>query len=67
MNGTYTWPSSSGEEWRTSRRGAKPSCSAWAVSEKAPAITACEAITAAAVASRSSGGRAQSGAWLKNV
>ena len=32
-------------------RGRNPSCTAWRMIENDPAITACEAITAAAVAS----------------
>ena len=32
-------------------RGRKPSCTAWRVTEKAPEMTACEAMTVAAVAS----------------
>ena len=47
-------------------RGMKPSCMAWREIEKAPEITACEAITVATVASPTSGIRAQSGADRKN-
>jgi hypothetical protein len=36
-------------------RGQYPNCMAWLVSEKAPEITACEAITVATVASKTSG------------
>jgi hypothetical protein len=39
----------------TSMRGTKPSCMAWRVTEKAPEITACEAITVASVARPISG------------
>jgi hypothetical protein len=36
--------------WRIVTRGKRPSCTAWRVSEKAPEMSACEAITVAAVA-----------------
>ena len=42
-------------------RGRKPSCTAWRVTEKAPEMTACEAMTVAAVAARTIGIRAQCG------
>ena len=43
------------------RRGRKPSCTAWRVTENAPEITACEAITVATVASTIIGIRPHSG------
>ena len=48
------------------RRGLRPSCTACMVSEKAPVISACDAITAAALAKTTSGITAQAGAILKN-
>ena len=47
-------------------RGRKPSCTAWRVTEKAPEMTACEAITVATVASTTIGIRAQCGKSRKN-
>jgi hypothetical protein len=47
-------------------RGRKPSCTAWRVTENAPEITACEAITVATVASSTIGIRAQCGMSRKN-
>ena len=43
------------------RRGRKPSWTAWRVTEKAPEITACEAMTVAIVAMTTIGMRAQCG------
>ena len=43
------------------RRGRKPSCTAWRVTENAPEMTACEAITVATVASPIIGIRPQCG------
>ena len=48
------------------RRGRKPSCTAWRVTENAPEITAWEAITVATVASTTIGSCAQSGISRKN-
>ena len=48
------------------RRDSSPCWMAWRVSENTPEITACEAITVAAVASATSGMVAQSGARWKN-
>ena len=48
------------------RRGRKPSWTAWRVTEKAPEMTACEAITVAIVASTTIGIRLQSGNSRKN-
>jgi len=48
------------------KRGRKPSETAWRVTENAPEITACEAITVAAVASTTIGIRLQSGKSRKN-
>ena len=48
------------------RRGRKPSWTAWRVTEKAPEMTACEAITVAIVASTTIGMRLQSGNSRKN-
>ncbi len=42
-------------------RGTKPSWMAWLVSEKAPEITACDAITVAAAASTTIGNCSASG------
>ncbi len=47
--------------WRIVSRGRKPSWTAWRVTEKAPEMTACEAITVATVASATIGIRPQSG------
>ena len=47
--------------WRIVSRGRKPSATAWRVTENAPEITACEAITVATVASTTIGIRLQSG------
>ena len=47
--------------WRIVTRGRKPSWTAWRVTEKAPEITACEAITVATVASSTIGTRPQCG------
>ena len=49
-----------------SMRGRYPSCTAWRVSENAPEITACEAITVAIVVSTTSGIVAHAGARWKN-
>ena len=46
--------------------GRNRSCTAWWVTENAPEITACEAITAAAVASTTIGICAQPGTSRKN-
>ena len=48
------------------RRGRKPSWTAWRVTENAPEITACEAITVASVASATIGIRLQCGNSRKN-
>ena len=47
-------------------RGRSPSWMAWRATEKAPEITACEAMTVASVARMTSGRRPQSGAIRKN-
>ena len=47
-------------------RGRYPSCTAWCATENAPVITACEAITVAAVASSTIGRRPHSGTSRKN-
>ena len=52
--------------WRIVSRGRKPSETAWRVTENAPEITACEAITVAKVASTTTGIRLQSGKARKN-
>jgi hypothetical protein len=52
--------------WTTRRRGRKPSWIACWVTEKAPEITACDAITVASVASTTIGKAAQLGARRKN-
>ena len=49
------------EVWRICSRGRKPSWIACLVTEKAPEITACEAITVATVASTTIGTRPQCG------
>ncbi len=46
--------------------GRKPSCTAWRVTEKAPEITAWEAMTVADVASTTIGTSAHSGTRRKN-
>jgi len=48
------------------RRGRKPSWMVCLVAEKAPEMSACEAITVAAVASTTRGKSAQSGVIMKN-
>ena len=49
-------------------RGRKPICTAWRATEKAPEITACEAITVASVARTTSGISAQPGPrWKKGL
>src|SRR3954462_3976051 len=50
-DGMYTCPTSRAEVCTIVMRGRKPSCTACLVREKAPEITACEAITVASVAS----------------
>jgi hypothetical protein len=52
--------------WRIVRRGRKPSETAWRVTENAPEITACDAITVANVASTTIGIRLHSGKVRKN-
>ena len=47
--------------WRIVSRGRKPSWTAWRVTEKAPEMTDCEAITVATVASTTIGIRPQCG------
>jgi hypothetical protein len=59
--GMYTCPISRAEVWTMVMRGRKPSCTACLVSENAPEIVACDAITVAAVASAIIGYRAQPG------
>ena len=49
-HGRKMCPIASREVCTTCMRGTKPSWMAWRVTENAPEITACEAITAAAVA-----------------
>src|SRR4051812_45016014 len=61
-SGTYTWPLWVPEVWSIRSRGRKSSCAAWTVSEKAPEINACEAMTDAMVARTASGVMAQLGA-----
>jgi len=60
--GMYTWPDAVAEVWKIRIRGRYPSCTAWVVSENAPEISACEAMTVAAVAISTRGHMAQSGA-----
>ncbi len=62
IQGTKIWPAVSSEVCLICMRGAKPSCTAWRVTENAPEITACDAMTAAAVARPIIGYSAQSGA-----
>ena len=64
--GTYTCPISWCEVWRMVSRGRKPRPTAWRVTEKAPEITACEAMTVANVARTTIGIRLQSGNSRKN-
>ena len=64
--GAYTWPSSASEVWRIVSRGRNPSCTAWRVTENAPEMSACDAITVASVASSTIGMRAQCGISRKN-
>ena len=49
-------------------RGSRPICTAWRATEKAPEITACEAMTVASVASATIGISAQEGpSWKKGL
>ena len=64
--GTKIWPISRSDVCSTRMRGRKPSCIAWLVIEYTPEITACDAITVAAVESTTIGSSAQSGKSLKN-
>ena len=62
ISGTYTCPFSCADVWRMSNRGAYPSCTACCVSENAPEMIACEAMTVAIVATTTSGYSAHDGA-----
>ena len=64
--GTYTWPISRAEVCLIVTRGRNPRLTACRVTEKAPEITACEAITVATVARSTIGMRAQWGSSRKN-
>ena len=59
--GTYTCPISLDEVCRIRRRGRKPSATACRVTENAPEMTACDAITVASVASTTIGSCSMSG------
>lgn len=61
ITGMKIWPAAV-LVWRIVMRGMKPSWIACCVTEKAPEITACEAMTAARLAMMSSGHWNQSGA-----
>ena len=49
--GTKIWLCSRAEVCRIRSRGSRSSCTAWRVTENAPVMVACEAMTAASVAS----------------